>query len=391
MLRNRKYFIVIIAVALFLKLLLFVYASVYDPRIRFDNDSADYLNTGMMLVTHGVFAQEENQVLKYELNRTPGYPLFLGILHGILKIPLGGVIFVQVVLTLLAAWITYKAALEINPRTAMLAAIIVLYSQPIAIYSLMIMTEALYLLLISLFMLVFIRYLKKKESRLLLVSAILLALATYVRPVSYYLCAAIPLFIIYANIRDQFKKAILHAAVFLLIACGLLGVWQLRNYLVLHQNIFSSIIQGNQKKFGIFHSYAANSDPFTQGMPPLQYYLNVTWRCFLSLMTRPVSYKYFHSYPLTVAGKIIGYPFVVFWFTGFLIGLSKVMRNKHYQFLACVILYFICVTIGSDMWFSGERFRVPMIPFIAIISAAGWIALKDVLCKNEKKTILGAR
>jgi uncharacterized membrane protein YkvA (DUF1232 family) len=44
----------------------------------------------------------------------------------------------------------------------------------------------------------------------------------------------------------------------------------------------------------------------------------------------------------------------------------------YYQFIFSIILYFVFITIAGDMWYSGERFRVPIVPFIAIISAAGW-------------------
>jgi 4-amino-4-deoxy-L-arabinose transferase-like glycosyltransferase len=370
--KNKKLSLIIIIIALLIKFSLFTFASIHNPQAKFQSDSYGYLNTGMMLALHGAFAQDNNGVLKYELFRTPGYPLFLGLLHGILKIPLDGVILVQVLLTILAAFVTYKVAFEIDHKIAFLGAAIVLFSLPITIFSLMLLTESLYLLLISLFMLAFIHYLKNRETKLILLSAILLAAATYVRPISYYLGGALAAFIVYVNVPDKLKKAILHATLFLAVTYGLLGIWQLRNYIHFHQNTFASIIQENCKVSGIFHSYSTNKDPLTQGWPPIPYYVNVTWRCFLSLMTRPGSFKYLHFPILTIAGKVIGYPWVVFWMTGFLIGLTKIRRNIYYQFILCVILYFVFTTIGGEMWYSGERYRVPIMPFIAIISAAGW-------------------
>ena len=114
--------------------------SVFYPQGKFQADSLDYVNTGMMLVSHGVFAQDDNGALRYESRRTPGYSLFLGVLHTIMKIPLGGVILTQVVLTILAAFITYKTALEIDNKIALLSGTIVLYSPPITIFSLQILS-----------------------------------------------------------------------------------------------------------------------------------------------------------------------------------------------------------------------------------------------------------
>ncbi len=384
--KNKKLALIIIIIALLIKFSLFTFVSMHNPEAKFQADSYGYLNTGMMLASHGVFAQDNNGVLKYELFRTPGYPLFLGLLHGTLKIPLNGIILAQVLLTILAAFVTYKAAFEIDNKIAFLGAAIVLFSLPITVFSLMLLTESLYLFLISLFMLAFIRYLKNRKTKLIVLSGVLLAAATYVRPISYYLGGGLAVFVFYVNIPDKFKKAILHAILFLAVTYGLLGIWQLRNYIHFHQNTFASIIQENYKAFGIFHSYLTNKDPLTRGWPPIPYYVNVTWRCFLSLMTRPGSLKYLHFPVLTVAGKVIGYPWVVFWMTGFLLGLTKIRRNVYYQFILCVILYFVFITIAGQMWCSGERYRVPIMPFIAIISAAGWAKRPVSMQGNMKRS-----
>lgn len=379
MLTNKKYFLAIIIMGVAVKFLLFAFTAIYAPQSKFQNDSSDYLNTAMTLVKHGVFAKDNDGVLRFESFRTPGYSLFLAFLHGIMKIPLDGVILMQLLLTILAAFITYRAAFEIDKKIAFLSGVIVLYCLPITVFSLQILTETLYLCFMSLFMLAFIRYLKGRETKSVILSAAILALATYVRPISYYLCAATAVFIVYANIRDGFRKAIFHAVIFLAVAYGLLGIWQIRNYIHFQQFIFTSITEMNYRGNSIFHSYATNKDPFSQGLAPIPYYINVTWRCFLSLMTRPGTLKYFHCHPLTIAGKVFAYPFVIFWCAGFLIGLTKIKRNVYHQFILFTILYFIFATIAFLMWSSSERYRVPVMPFIAVISAAGWIKIKDAL------------
>lgn len=163
MLKNKKLIIILIVIALLIKLSLFLFMVISIPEAKFQPDSTDYLNTASVLSSHGAFALNDNGVLKYELFRTPGYPFFLSALHYILRIPLTGVSFLQLLLTILVAFITYKAAFEINSKIALLSAIIVLFSPPITIYSLQILADTLYLTLISLFMLAFILYLKNKK------------------------------------------------------------------------------------------------------------------------------------------------------------------------------------------------------------------------------------
>lgn len=377
MLKNKKFILTVIIAALFLKVCLFLYESIFIPQAKFLPDSGDYLRTAQALASRGAFAQDNNGVLTYELLRTPGYPVFLSLLHYVMKIPLEGVIFLQLLLTLLVARLTYKTASRINSKTAFLSAAIVLYSLPITVSSLQILTDTLYLFLISLFMFVFIRYLENGKVKLVVLSAILIVFATYVRPISYYFGYAAAIFIIYANRRNKFLRVIFHVLIFLAIVYSLLGLWQLRNYWHFNRYIFTSI-QNDYKALPIFKSYASDSGLFSKNVHPVFNYINAAWHCFLSLTTKPGSLKYFHCYALTAVGKVFGYSFVIFWWIGFLAGLTKLKNNIYYQFLLLIILYFVFVTIVIVAKSSSERYLVPVIPLIALISAAGWVRLRDI-------------
>jgi hypothetical protein len=57
---------------------------------------------------------------------------------------------------------------------------------------------------------------------------------------------------------------------------------------------------------------------------------------------------------------------------------------KYFQLFT--ILYFTIVSIAGGMWVVGERFRVPIMPFIAVISAYGWMSLlkgSDLSLSNQ--------
>ena len=391
--RHRLFFSIVL-IALMIKLSLFAFAAAHAPQGKLLPDSNDYLSLSTMLASKGVFAiQNENGTLKYDTWRTPGYPLFLVVFHVLMKIPLDGIILLQIAMTLLAAFITYKTALEITPKIAFLSAAIILLDPPITIFSLTILTESLFLLLISLFMFNFVRYLKNKNISYIILSALILAFATYVRPVSYYLGFAITLFIIYANRKQGFKKAFAHAIIFGLIVYSLLGIWQIRNYIRCHDVAFCTADQFNLSSVGLFKSYTRNIDPHTKGMTPLIYYANVSLRCLMSLMTRPGNFKYFGYEPLNLGSFVFSYPWLVFWLSGFMWGVIKVTRDTviaahgraglnplYHQFMLFIVLYFSIASVGGLMWGVSERLRVPMIPFIAIISAYGWsIILKYIL------------
>ncbi len=374
---HRRYILIIIILAVVIKLSLFLFAAIHAPQGKFLPDSPRYLELSTMLASKGVFAiQNEGGGLLYEIFRTPGYPLFLTMFNGLMRIPLNGIIFLQIIMTLLAAFIVYKTALEIDGRIALLSMAIILFDPPITIFSLTILTESLFLVLISFFMLNFTLYLKHKRVGFLMMSALILAVATYVRPVSYYLGFAAFFFILYANKGKAFGRHLQHAVIFLLLVYSIIGLWQVRNYVRCHNAAFCSAERSNLAYSGLIKSYARNTDSYTKGMAPLPYYINVSSRCLMSLMTRPGNFKYFDCDTLTVIGKTLGYPWMLFWLSGFIIGAIRMRWHIYIQVMLFIALYFVITSVGGLMWNVGERLRVPMMPFIAIISAYGWKAIR---------------
>ena len=87
---------------------------------------------------------------------------------------------------------------------------------------------------------------------------------------------------------------------------------------------------------------------------------------------RPASLKHLDSKPIKLAGKIFAYPFIVFWFVGLVLGIWKGWREPHLQFCIIMIMYFTVVTVLSILLNVGSRFRLPMMPFIAVLAAYGW-------------------
>jgi len=381
---DRSRFFKIIAIAVILKLFLFVFLLSNAPQGRFQNDSADYIESAGVISSQGTFARAgADGVLKFDLHRAPGYAFFLAVLHGAIGLPLNAVIFIQVLLGLLAAWITYKAAFCIDSRIAFLSTVIVLYDPPVSIYSLIILSELLFFFLLTCFMYAFVRYLKEKRIIQLVGSALFLVLATYVRPTSYYLGLVLGVFIVYAGIRlVTIKKAIMHALIFVCIVYGLFGLWENRNYKLTGTKTFASVIQTNPDGFGLQKSFSKLDPSIRQKTQPVVYYAKTFSKYFLSLMTRPGQFKYFRSTVLSAIGKVLAYPWMIFWMAGIIIGVSRIGGNIYYQFILLMIGYFIAASIGGAGFHVGERFRVPMVSFIAVLSAYGWSV---IYAKKEKR------
>ena len=363
--KHKKLFMIILAAAILFKLSIFVFGVMHVPESIFDSDSESYLLTAKTIHTQGVFGvQDANGIIKYEVFRTPGYPIFLSIINNAMKIPFTGVILIQLLLTVIAGLITYRIATEIDCRIGILSMAIVLFDPPTSVYSLKIMTEALYVFLLFLFFYIYIRYLKKGGMISLILSALALVAATYVRPISYFLGVGVAIFMVYANILRNYKKTLIHTVVFLVIIYSFLGIWQVRNYQRVGTSSFAVVGDSNFKVHGLAKNGGAGQS-------------------FVNLMTLPGSLKYYKSKPFAVLGKAIFYPWMVFWLIGFLVGCAKIKRNIYYQFLLWIMLYFIAVTVINISSAAGERFRIPMVACIAVISAYGWSVIKDFCARNK--------
>ena len=379
--KHKKLFIIILIAAILFKLSIFVFGVMRVPDSIFDSDSETYLVTAKTISTQGVFGtQDTNGMLKYEAFRTPGYPIFLAIIHNALKIPFTGVILFQLFLTVIAGLITYKIATVIDYRIGILSMALALFDPPTSVYSLKIMTEALYVLLLFLFIYIFIRYLKSGGIRFIILSALTLVAATYVRPISYFLGITVAIFMICSNSLRDFKKTLTHAALFLIIIHSFLGVWQIRNYQRVGTSSFAVVGDSNFKIHGIAKNVEKNNNYFMQ----IINYLGNAGRDFVNLMTLPGSLKYYKSKPYAIFGKIIFYPWMGFWLIGFLAGCAKIKRNIYYQFLLWIMFYFVAVTVINISDAAGERFRIPMVACIAVISAYGWSVIKDYWVRKNK-------
>jgi len=365
----------ILGAALAIRLGLFGYSAIHTPASKFMPDTATYIEPGVNLLEKGVFATyDDGGNIIYEVNRTPGYPIFLAFLNRVLKIPFDGIILIQILLMTAAGLIVYKAANEIDGRIGLLAAFIFLFDQPTTLSTLMLLTEALYTVFIACFMYLFLKYLKGYKVTHLILSTLILALATYIRPVSYYLGIFLAAGVIYGLFRRDLKKAVIHALTLLIVFHSALGIWHYRNHLRTGDADFTVIDNSDLHHMGLTHHYARYRESKDITVHPFLHYTDLTARSIIQFFTLPGTFKYLESRPLRVVSKIFGYPWMVFWLVGFLLAGSDTVQKK---FLLSTILYFMLVSILVTGLCVGSRFRVPVMPLLSILSASGWIKIID--------------
>jgi len=193
---------------------------------------------------HGSFATNSGP----ELQRTPGYPIFLMLTgmaghHPLLS---NGC---QILLAGFSVFLVFQIAILLfhDERVAILCA--GLYAiEPLSIlYGIEILSECLFtaIFLIFLFFFFFLKHLRTSTWSSLLYSALALAATVYVRPASYYLplCCAVGLAFI--PLKIGVAPRLWRALTFLIICSFLIGAWRVRNYVETGYSGFSSIADSN--------------------------------------------------------------------------------------------------------------------------------------------------
>ncbi len=231
-----------LAVAAALRLALMLAAFLLTgTRVMTQGDTTSYLEPGRNLIQHGAFVTFGLP----ETDRTPGFPLF-ALLTGTLFENVLLTVMAQVIVSLASLLLVRKIAVSIFPdRNAGITAAWLYALEPLSIVSTArLMPETLFVFLI---LLVIERLLAcQKSGRLAPVATagLLLAAATFVRPVSCYLVFAlvVGLALIAGKRRGLWWKV---PAVLFLSTVPWLAAWQIRNYIETGYSGFSSIVEQN--------------------------------------------------------------------------------------------------------------------------------------------------
>ena len=210
-------------------------------RVMTQGDTASYLEPGWNLIHHGAF---ETAGLP-ETDRTPGYPIF-AMLTGM---AMGNVLlsaFAQIVLSLVSLLLARRIADRIFPdsRAGVIAAWLFAI-EPLSItYTARLMPETLFVMLLLVCIECVLVFQKTARVRVLVIAGLVLAAATFVRPISYYLGFALALGVAVTAPRQRglWWKA---PAVLLVTFLPWLAAWQARNEIETGYSGFSSIVETN--------------------------------------------------------------------------------------------------------------------------------------------------
>lgn len=241
--KSKSILISLLIVSFIIRLIVPLFSIIYaNSDVFFAPDSYSYINAANALYYNGTFTRNGYP----ELLRTPGYPLLL-----LLGIWFDNVVLttliLQIFISTISVYLVYKISFIIFEKRE-ISVICALYAMidPLSItYNSLLLTETLYTFLLLLFIMLFFIYLKNNELIFLILSAIMIAFATYVRPVSYFLPIIICIYLIITGLYSNGVTSLYRAILFFVISFGIIFLWQIRNIEVANYNGFAAVSDYN--------------------------------------------------------------------------------------------------------------------------------------------------
>lgn len=224
-----------------------------DTNYNFKNDQSKYWRLSDYLISGRFFDYG------WDITRLPIYPVFLAFLRE-LNDSVQFILIIQNILFIIGLTFFFKIYKEIfnDKNSIYLAFFLTCINLNLIFVSNVILTESVFIIFSTLFIYFFIKYLKSDNNiKYLLISAIILALCYYTRPIAYYyVFVGILIFIK----EQKFKYSFRDFSIFFVIFLVFTSLWSLKN-LKYHKNFSFNSTSGifvgyylpylDQYKFGL--------------------------------------------------------------------------------------------------------------------------------------------
>lgn len=413
-----------------------------------NDDSAHHMKLAENLIKYKTFSldglyssEEPKQPLAPTNFLTPGYAFWLALIYLIFKsfVP---AIFIGALIFSLSVPLTYFLAKEIadNKKISFWSALIFTV-EPLSIYhSGLLFTEQIFVPLFLAGIYYFVKYIKGGGSKLLLGSLITLSAATLIRPVLFYFLPFLVLIVIFKELKISWRRATVLGALSVFLAYSVVGIWIIRNKIVLNTWRISSnagailfgyhyeplarslglkpenqnVLGGGRDIFSV--EYNKILEKFALGeiikrkaqylklrlaYVPL-FFLSNGYDNIYSRLTGVAGFdKYFRwnlissfqkgnillgikmllNAPKTIVTILAGALFWLLIFLSAIIGFWRLLKEREKYiiiFTGLLIIYFAFITTPIIT----ARYRLPINPFIFIFAVSGFLYFKQLIRKN---------
>ena len=201
-----------------------------DPaRVLREDSVGSYMPLAHTLLAHGRFANTADAPA--DTLRTPGYPAFLAAAFGLLGDSVFRAMALQALIALVTVALVWTLAGELaGPACAPLAALVAALDPPSATHSVLVLTETLFSALVAAAYLALWRGARRPSPPLAAAGGLALGLAVLVRPIGLYLCPAAALFVaLAAPAGTTWSRRALAGALTLALALAPPLAWMARN------------------------------------------------------------------------------------------------------------------------------------------------------------------
>lgn len=441
---KKKPLFFILLFAFLIRSIYFLAIIIRNPEGIYVYDSNGYWNIAYNLKHYGVFSQSADIPLEPDYYRTPLYPIFIFLSEWIG--PEGfSIVFFQLILSLLTCYFTYRIAKEITNSLfiSCLAAVIVAIDIPSIVMSNLVLTETLFTFLLITCMYSFIRYFKTEKSQTLLIASLLCGVTILCRPIGFFLPIFLSLFIIY-HFRKRITKGLFSTGILFLLVLLSISPWVIRNKITFNHYFLSVIREHDMQNYQAAAIYAevnnrsiaesqsilrwktfkefngdANRQPYEYAkyiegeavkiaidnpgllikhqavqfmhffLKPCRSYIDLqlgNWGKGFNSIPKNVSvfdYLFKHTSKLTITLVFFQLGILLTLYISLLFGIIYFKKNNRLFYLLMLGLIIFCFANLTLPEVTESRFRVPVVPYIAILSASGIYFLKEKFRKRS--------
>ncbi len=385
-----------------------------NASVTTEGDTPTYLGPARELADHGRF-DSATPAGRPEFLRTPGYPLFVAAVYRVFGQHDTAVLLVQVLLSALTVFLAYLLAARIwSVPIGLLAALFTALEPLQNSTSATLLTESLSALLLTLLAVIGFSAFRREPPRLgsWVSLGLVLAVATLVRPVTYYLPLFVGVLVLIraARRRREWWDLAKVTAAFVLPLVVLVGGWQFRN----HERVGSWRLSGIEaKNLYLFRAAGVIADrsgvPFAAAQHELRVgfgpigresqgsYYGRMYRSGIHILTAhprdailgalkglwselfSVRVKFFDYLGIGHASgvlDVVAVASMVAFYALFVYGLVLVIRRRRdlaaHAFVVGIALYVLLASAGPEaVGGRGERFRAPIMPILIVYAAGG--------------------
>lgn len=409
-------------------------------------DSYGYWQIAFNVKEYGIFSQSYNIPIEPDYYRTPLYPLFI-ILAESIQVETYPIIILQIVLGVATCYYTYKLGELItnNKFIASIAALFIAIDIPSIVMNNIVMTETLFSFLLILCVYYFVHYLKNNSFKLLALTALFCGLTILCRPIAFFIPLFFSAFLLYF-FRKEKLKSISKIGILLLISVITISPWLIRNKNTFNHYFMSVIREHDMQNYQAAAIYGelnnkslpesqsilrwktfkafkgdANKQPYEYArfieddamqiafanpgillkhhavqfthffLKPCRAYIDIQlghWGSGYNTIPKdyPIfKYLFERNSKLTIIVVFFQLFVLLIMYLSIVFGFIYFKQEKNLLYFFVIGLLVFCFANLTLPYVTESRFRMPVVPYLAIISAAGIYFLKEKWKKSRAK------